>query len=695
MPTPLSPPPVKGAGGKELPAYLANGVMGLRIRPQPLKAGMCLVNGFAGEHPERRIEAAAPAPFPLAGDIRLDGRWLSDAPELIRDQEQAYDFASGELTSRFVFGDGKQSLIVSVVAFCDRSQPSLVCQEVTLEAAGVVDISYRCIVDTAGLDGRPLHVMRSTPTEDDDSFDGTLLWESAGGLATCGVAYRTELIGPYAEPQRPALQRDQLITEYSFRVTPSRPCRLRQMATLVPSISHHQPDHQAARLLGLAARRGFETARSGNQAAWDEIWRGRIVLEGAETRWQAMADAALFYLASSTHVASPASTSIFGLATWHDYHYYYGHVMWDVETFAVPALNVLAPDAARSLLDYRSRHLDGAASNARLRGRRGLQFPWESAPSTGQECAPLPGSASWHEDHVSPDIAFAFLQHAQVTGDGRFLRDKAWPVLSGVSDWIVSRATATERGFEILGAMGIAERKTESDNPAFTAMTAILVLRATTQVAAALGLPADPDWQVVADGLVLPRRGKAVVSHDDFRINEEKGPTPDPLMGDFPLNFPLNAEAWAATREVYFGPAREYLGSPMLSALYGVWAARGGDRALSLRMLEEGYGKFCTGRFLQTLEYRQDVFPEQPRAGPFFANLGGFLSGLLFGFTGLDIGDGLPETWPARPVVLPTGWRAIAVERLRIRGRDWRLEARHGADSATLTPVDSQAGRCG
>jgi hypothetical protein len=62
----------------------------------------------------------------------------------------------------------------------------------------------------------------------------------------------------------------------------------------------------------------------------------------------------------------------------------------------------------------------------------------------------------------------------------------------------------------------------------------------------------------------------------------------------------------------------------MLSALYGVWAAAHGNRSLAARLLEDGYGRFCVGRFAQTLEYREDVFPEQPRAGPFFANLGAF-----------------------------------------------------------------------
>ena len=98
-----------------------------------------------------------------------------------------------------------------------------------------------------------------------------------------------------------------------------------------------EPDFQAVRQVALAQKRGFERIRAANRACWRDLWKGRIKLVGADERWQALADAALFYLFSSTHVASPASTSIFGLATWHDYHYYYGHVMWDIETFVVPA----------------------------------------------------------------------------------------------------------------------------------------------------------------------------------------------------------------------------------------------------------------------------------------------------------------------------------------------------------------------
>jgi hypothetical protein len=182
-------------------------------------------------------------------------------------------------------------------------------------------------------------------------------------------------------------------------------------------------------------------------------------------------------------------------------------------------------------------------------------------------------------------------------------------------------------------------------------------------------------------------RDKAVVSHDDYRTNEEKGGTPDPLMGLFPFGFSLDAASEQATLALYLDLAESYIGSPMLSALYGAWAARTGDRRLALKLLDEGYGQFSSGRFLQILEYRPDRFPEQPQAGPFFANMGGFLTGLLFGFTGLHIGPDLPQSWSERPVVLPAGWEAIEVDRLWIRGRPMRLLARHGARGAELTPL--------
>jgi len=677
---PINPPTARGDLGEDLPAYVANGLLGLRVRPMALRAGMALISGYSGEHPERRIEAAANAPYPLAADVRFGRAWLSDADGAVSGLEQDYDFATGELTSRFRVGLAGRGATVEVITFCSRADPTLACQQVTITCDEGGDLGLRAALDARGADGRLLRETRATPGEDTPSVDGTLLWQSGGGLSTCGLAYVTSVEGGrFEDAVRPAFQYSQFRSEFTGRATAGRPIRLRQIVSLVPDVMHAAPDQHAARLAAKAAKEGFDALRAANRACWDEIWKGRIRLIGASERWQALADAAVFYLNTSVHRASPASTSIFGLATWHDYHYYYGHVMWDIEAFAVPPLCLLQPDAARSLLDYRSRSLEGAHQNAQLFGRRGLQFPWESAPRSGQESAPVPGTAAWHEDHVSLDVAHAFALYAKATGDDAFLRTQAWPVLAGVADWLTSRVTETARGYEVLESMGIAEREQPVPNAAFTNMAAVVVLREALDAAARLGRPANPTWLEIAERMVFPRRGSVVVSHDGYRRNEEKGATPDPLMGLFPFGCALEADAVAATLRFYLDQAQDYVGSPMLSALYGAWAAQLGDRRLALQLLEEGYGRFVQGRFLQTLEYRADRFPQQPRAGPFFANIGGFLTGLLYGFAGLQPDPGPPSAWNNRPAVLPAGWQAIEVERLWIGGRPASLRAPTGA----------------
>ena len=681
MSDPISPNAARKSGDKELPAYVSNGLVGLRIGDVPLIAGMALVSGYAGEHPERRIEACAAAPYPLSGDIAVNGVWLSDNLPQVRNLEQAYDFSCGELTSGFNVTLSGSTVRCEVITFASREDPTLVCQEVSIVVEGACDLTVRSMIDGSGVPGRALRYMRDTPGEDEASCDGTLLWESAGALGRVGLGHVSEMVGgaaAEAEPKRPPLWDNRLLTTYSFHARSGQKYRLRQVTSLVCGVMHHQPDQHAGRMVAKARFDGFEQLRSDNKTVWRELWKGRIVLSGAEKRWQALADAAFFYLNCSVHGSSPASTSIFGLATWHDYHYYYGHVMWDIEAFAVPVLSVLQPEAAESLLDYRSRTLAAARRNARLMGRQGAQFAWESAPSTGDEAAPLPGTAAWHEDHASLDIARAFAFHADISGADEFLREKAWPVLSGVADWAVSRVARTRRGYEIRASMGIAERKDPVNNAAYTNMACVVVLRDAIAAAKRLGRAANPKWSLLADEMYLPRRDKAVVSHDGYRRGEEKGATPDPLMGLWPLGYPLDEAAEQATLKFYLEQSDDYIGSPMLSALYGVWAARTGDRRLSARLLDEGYGQFTHERFAQTLEYRPDKFPEQPMAGPFFANMGGFLMSLLFGYTGINPHAGEVESWCNRKVMLPEGWKKIEISRLWIRGEPMSLTAQQG-----------------
>jgi trehalose/maltose hydrolase-like predicted phosphorylase len=287
---------------------------------------------------------------------------------------------------------------------------------------------------------------------------------------------------------------------------------------------------------------------------------------------------------------------------------------------------------ARTLLDYRSDRLDAARKNAAMSGYRGAQFPWESSPRKGEEAAPDDGAASAHEHHVSLDVGLAFIQYLHATHDWEWGRERAWPVLRSICEWLESRALETRRGFEIHDVNGIAERKQTVSNNAYVNLAAIEFLKGTAEVAGALGHAVDERWRQMAARLVVPfdRRTKVIRNHDGYRIDEEKGETPEAAAALFPLGHSCEPEVERATFEYYLRLSDRYVGSPMLSSMLGVFASRIGDRRRSLELFERGYADFIADPFTTTLEYGPAAFPDQPRAAPFTANIGGFLTSLIF-----------------------------------------------------------------
>lgn len=77
---PLSPDPVNGFRGDDLPAYVANGLVGLRMREIPMLTGSAVVNGVVGLNVEEPVEAAVPVPYPLAADMGIGETWLTEQP---------------------------------------------------------------------------------------------------------------------------------------------------------------------------------------------------------------------------------------------------------------------------------------------------------------------------------------------------------------------------------------------------------------------------------------------------------------------------------------------------------------------------------------------------------------------------------------------------------------------------------------
>src|SRR5438132_2531336 len=688
---PISPPPVGRWLPEYIPAYLSNGVIGLRAGPIPLIEGVAIVNGLAAIDPVEKGEGLARAPYPIGGDLEVDGAELSRRPGQAVLVEQHYDFACGELSSRFSFHPTDATATVDVLTFCSRSLPSVVLQEVQVRVDRPCRLVISAKVDPTGISGAWRSRETTTPDAEQSVVDGSMLWETHGGLSTCGAAYITHFEGGDGVERRRA-EHDVLAplsTSYSVNARPERSYVLRQYTSLVPSQAHHEPHRQATRLVGMAAQRGFEQLRDENRRAWEAIWKGRITLVGAGHRWQALADAAYYYLHASAHSSSLFSTSMFGLAYWPNYHYYRGHVMWDIEAFTFPTLLLTAPASAYALLEYRAQRLTAAERNAALHGYRGLQFPWASGPRHGEEVIRLSAPHLVFEQHVSLSVARAFAQYVHATGDEDYLRETAWPMLEGVANWLVSRAVKSERGYEIKEVIGIAEQTDPVDNNAYVNMAASMVLREAAGFARRLNRPDAQRWDAIAECLYLPvDAARGFIRNHDRYSPEEQGPaaaTPEALAGIFPIGYAVDPKIERATIDFYLGRAGDYVGRPMLSALLGVYAARVGDRTASLRWFERGYADFVEDPFSETNEFSLKRFPDKPRVGPFMANLGGFLMSCLYGLTGLVLSAAEPAEWCTRPVVLPEGWGAIEVDRVFVRGRPAHLLARHGENRASLT----------
>ena len=695
MSTPISPPALTDPRPDRLLAYLGNGHLGLRVGRIPWFDGLAIVNGLWGHHPKDGIPAFAAAPYPLAGDLSIGGRWASERPGDVRFVDQRLDFATGELTSRFIADVGGVRASVTILTFCSRTDPVLVLQEVAVTCDADVSILLRATASTVDLPGRRLGA-GAIPRGEPETADAWLTWEGMGAGARCGLAIASRLAGATwpdrtrggdGRRDRPIVAAKDVDRGVSLTIAADaergRPVRVRTIVGLVPDLAHPRPERQAALLVARGLARGWDELRKANREAWTDLWLGRPLLD-APDGWQERTDASFFYLHSSVSRASLASTGVFGLAYAPNYHYYRGHVMWDIESFAFPPLVLTAPDAARTILDFRSRTAPAARSNAALHGYAGLMYPWEADFDHGAEA--VPRWSKTDKDHISLDVGNAFLHYAEVTGDRLHARLHALPVVAEIAEWLLSRVEHTERGVEIRRVRGPAEAFEAIDNDAFVNAAAIVFLRRAAALVRWLGDEPPEAWEAIADQIVLARdpRTGAIRNHDGHRLDEPLGDTPEAAAAFFPLGYRDRPDVEAATLDdALRRQVNRYVGTPMFSALLGVFAAWRGRRRLAAELFERGFGAFFDDPFRAPDEFPadDDRFPD---ASPMLANLGAFLGSLLYGLPGILPNSGAPATWPERPVILPTGWRSIHVERLWIRGLPARLVARHGADAATL-----------
>lgn len=106
---------------------------------------------------------------------------------------------------------------------------------------------------------------------------------------------------------------------------------------------------------------------------------------------------------------------------------YEGHYFWDAEMYIFPVFLSVAPQLAKSMLDYRVNTLPEARKIRSSMGyKRGASYPWRTI--SGIECSPF-FEAGTAQFHINTDIAYAFIEYYKHTGDVDFFFAGGFEVL--------------------------------------------------------------------------------------------------------------------------------------------------------------------------------------------------------------------------------------------------------------------------
>jgi trehalose/maltose hydrolase-like predicted phosphorylase len=661
-------------------ASISNGFIGIRPGPNPLIAITSLPSGFAHKpgarplatvvagfvrsHPVYGVETWAPAPYPLALDIRVGRVSMQALPDSVQVLSQSLDMSNGELETEMTMTAGTVKVGIRVIQFASRSAPSLLCQRVLLTPSADTTLELETRIDSTGLPGGSTVCRDHAPArgyreeEETDRVMGLRTDRSKLGIALA--------VSPQSWLVRHATG------NYSIEGKAGQTYAFDEVAALVPEFYHPDPDLQAIRLARWGKLLGFDELRRQNQEIWAELWKSRIEIDGDPADQRAL-DTAFFYLHANSHPDSRLAVPPYGLSQY-DVNFQ-GHILWDMDSFIFTAALLTSPQTAKGMMEFRLRGLDGARKKAASFGYQGAQYPWEAATDGTEACFPI-YNTGWEEVHIVPDVAIAIWEYQTATQDQEFLRRGTWPVLQAVAEWIASRGYFTARGYEIAHVTGPDEGVPNMKNGTYTNGACKLAMKAAIDCAHLVGVTPPEVWERIEREIVIPldAQKKIVIPYD--------GATPGNHYSHGSLQFlflhglPVSVDLFRNTYEFEQSPDRicdSGFGCPPSAAA----AAFFGDRHRAAEIFRATWQHNWIEPYGLTREYRP--FAD----GSYVTNYGSLLMAAMLGFTGLRISDG---DWAQYPAILPEGWTRITLDRVWIKGKPMKVIAENGK-RAVITEI--------
>jgi trehalose/maltose hydrolase-like predicted phosphorylase len=633
---------------------VANGMVGVISSPEPFKVKEVVLAGTYDLYGRGRVSNFLKSFNLLNMYLEVDGRRLDrrSTSNLV----QELDMQKASFTTSFDYGD---QATVRYTYYALRHLPFTVLLDVEIEPKKDLTITGASVLESPDalrdvqnyyneID-RP-HVTISLLTSTAKSPTGKLL------LCASNSFLFPERHGEEPRVIHEMWDNNMHLMKFTKKLTAGKVYRFSIAGSSLSSAHHDDPLNEAERLTLYARLEGRERLLQFHQRAWDELWQSRIIIEGDEQSQQDI-NSMLYHLYSFTREGTALSPSPMGLSG----SGYNGHVFWDTELWMYPALLVLKPELAKSMMEYRYQRLDAARRNAFSKGFKGAMFPWESA-ETGVEETPVWALSGPFEHHITACVAIAAWNYYCVTQDKTWLRERGYPMLSATADFWASRVERNGPGkFDIRNVVAADEWAENVDNNAFTNAAAKANLQMATEAAKLLGLVPDPDWLNVANNIPILKFSDGT-TREHATYNGEGIKQADVNLLAYPLREVRDPGSIRKDLN-YYEQRVPNEGTPsMTQAVFALLYARLGDSEKAFYWFKDAYVLNLNPPFRVIAEGKGGT-------NPYFATgAGGILQAALMGFGGLEI---TPTGITQIKTALPPNWKSITITSAGREKKTW------------------------
>jgi trehalose/maltose hydrolase-like predicted phosphorylase len=623
---------------------VANGMIGVVSSPEPFKVKNVVLAGAYDQYGRGRVSNFLNSFNLLNMYLEVDGKRL-DA-KMVSNFKQELDMQHAAMTTTFDYGD-KASIKYTYYSL--RQLPFTVLMDVAVTAKKAIDITAASVMEAPDA----LKQVENYYNEiDRPHVTISLLTSTAksptGKLQLCAS---TSFLFNEEHGKEPRVihemwDNNMHLMKFSHQIAAGQTYSYGVTGSSITSAHHPDPLNEAERLTIFALLEGKDRLIKFHNHSWDELWKSDIQIEG-DAQAQQDVHSMLYHLYSFSREGTALSPSPMGLSGLG----YNGHVFWDTDLWMYPAMLVLHPEIAKSMVEYRFERLENARKNAFSHGYKGAMFPWESADS-GVEETPVWALSGPFEHHITADVANAAWNYYCVTQDKEWLREKGWPLLSATADFWASRVERNGPGhYDIKNVVAADEWAENIDNNAFTNAAAQVNLKNATAAAKILGLTANPDWMNVANNIPILKMDNGV-TQEHAQYKGEGIKQADVNLLAYPLKT-ITDPAQIKKDLEYYETRVPNEGTPaMTQGVFALIYARLGNGEKAYHWFKDAYEPNLNPPFRVIAETKGGT-------NPYFATgAGGIIQAMLMGFGGLDI---TPTGIVQIKSKLPANWKSLKI----------------------------------